>query len=760
MAAELTLREPDREVRSVKLTPSGPIGVGRGSQADLIVIDKEISRLHFELEWTDGAWAIADLGSLNGTYVNDSRIERRVLSSGDEILIGQTLMTFIRTDEDEDELFSHNEALRHRRPPLPSEAPPRRTGEQEEQANMHTMTCAVCGATFDATADAASPVLCSDCAAASEGTAERSGESRAGESRQSESFDCSTVPPFTGSRAPAPRQEVGEAARLGGTFKQSLDVGGANGSPLTVAPGEAEVIRIEHEDTIDAFLERHPNDAANIVFSWRQVMWYTLIAGAVILLALYDPLHFLHMAHLLSGFYLVVIMYKVACVLLSAVRKREIQVSPSEIAALSDDELPIYTILVPLYKEREVAAKIIRTLERLDYPKDKLDVKLLLEPDDPDTFHACRAANLPPYCEIIICPESLPKTKPKACNHGLKRAKGEYVVIYDAEDRPEPDQLKKAIVAFKRCGAAFQAADLSHRQAGKPAPHNVICLQAKLNYYNPKQNTLTRWFTIEYSTWFDLFLPGLHAMGAPIPLGGTSNHFKADVLKDIRGWDPFNVTEDCDLGIRLHKMGYRTRVLDSTTWEEANSRVGNWIRQRSRWVKGYIQTHLVHMRRPLSLMRKMGAWGTFSFLSSVGGLSLMLLLNPIFWVIGASYLGCWAVDLHANGWDFGATLSLPYAERWVWQMWFSDATNPGYEPFWNAVSQLFYVMTIMLLAGNFFFVFMHVLACIRRRTFSLIPWAVISPLYWVLISIAAWKGFLQLFFRPFYWEKTTHGLDE
>jgi len=155
-------------------------------------------------------------------------------------------------------------------------------------------------------------------------------------------------------------------------------------------------------------------------------------------------------------------------------------------------------------------------------------------------------------------------------------------VIFDAEDQPDRDQLKKAVVAFRRLEAE-----------GKT---KVACLQAKLNYFNSHQNALTKFFTLEYTNWFDLFLPGLHAVHTPIPLGGTSNHFHTEVLRQMDGWDPFNVTEDCDLGIRLARHGYATEVLDSTTWEEANCRLGNWVRQRSRWIKGYFQTHLSHTR--------------------------------------------------------------------------------------------------------------------------------------------------------------------
>ena len=185
---------------------------------------------------------------------------------------------------------------------------------------------------------------------------------------------------------------------------------------------------------------------------------------------------------------------------------------------------------------------------------------------------------------MIIVPQSLPKTKPKACNYGLRQAHGEYVVIYDAEDIPEPDQLKKAYLALRRT-----------------VSRSVICAQAKLNFYNSHQNVLTRLFTTEYSLWFDLMLTGLQSARCPIPLGGTSNHFRVRHLRMLQGWDAFNVAEDCDLGIRIAQKDYATVIFNSTTFEEANSNLANWMRQRSRWIKGYMQTYFVHLRSPQAL---------------------------------------------------------------------------------------------------------------------------------------------------------------
>jgi len=484
------------------------------------------------------------------------------------------------------------------------------------------------------------------------------------------------------------------------------------------------------DETVRAFLAaRRDHSAAEVITRW-QVVKILVLLGALGTAFCYDYKRFwAALLFLVCGAYLVTILYKLLTVLLSLVRRPEVRVADRVVLALDEADLPVYTILLPIYREGNVVEKLIRAINHLDYPHEKLDVKVLLEEDDVETVRACTQMDLPDCCELVVVPNSFPKTKPKACNHGLRTAKGKYLVIYDAEDVPEPDQLKKAVVAFKR------------------VPDHVACLQVKLNYYNPKENFLTRWFTMEYTTWFEFFLPGLHMLGAPIPLGGTSNHFRINVLRELGGWDPFNVTEDCDLGIRLHREGFRTQVLDSTTWEEANERLGNWVRQRSRWVKGYLQTHLVHSRRTLRTLWDLGPFGYTSFLLTVGGLSATLILNPLFWIVLAVYGGLWAGKLAGFGWE-------------PWQMIYTDRVSDISTDYtlWSQLSWAFFGISAVLFLANFLFVFMNVMACFRRGLPSLLPAALLSPIYWALISLAAWKGFLQLLVRPFYWEKTQHGL--
>ncbi|MCS7001915.1 MAG: glycosyltransferase, partial [Dehalococcoidia bacterium] len=452
---------------------------------------------------------------------------------------------------------------------------------------------------------------------------------------------------------------------------------------------------------------RKPEDSASRVLSRGQKWFFIgLIVVSVIALFVNAVAFFIVVNTLATAFYFAFSAFKFYIIYRALGHKLDIDVTPEEVAALDERALPMYTILIPLYKEASVAQQLIRAVDKLDYPKAKLDVKLLIEEDDPETLDGIIKGYMPSHFKIVIIPHGKPKGKPKACNYGLIQALGEYVVIYDAEDRPEPDQLKKVVVAFQ-----------------KSAP-DLACIQCKLNYFNRNQNILTRWFTIEYSMWFDLLLPGLDAIKAPIPLGGTSNHFRTDVLRHVGAWDPWNVTEDADLGTRLYKLGLKTAVVDSTTYEEANSQLWNWIRQRSRWVKGYIQTWLVHMRNPVKLWRDLGPKGFLAFQLVVGGTFFGFLLNPLYWALTALWI--------VTRWDF------------------IQAIFP---------TVVFYMGAFALYFGNFAFAYINVAGCIRRQYYSLVPYAVISPIYWALMSVAAWKGFLQLFTNPFYWEKTIHGLD-
>lgn len=500
-----------------------------------------------------------------------------------------------------------------------------------------------------------------------------------------------------------------------------------------------------------AFRRKYPTSCACKVVSRMQGAVYLVLAVAWVVLLKYrwDLFIFLSTAFLAS-LYLAAVFFRGLAAVPALFGCGEERVTPEEIAALKDADCPVYTILVPLYHEANIADKILHSIARLDYPADKLDVKLLLEANDHETADALRRAGVPAYCEIITAPDALPRTKPRACNYGLAAARGEFCVIFDAEDVPEPDQLKKALVVFAR--------DRAKR---------VACVQAKLNYFNSRTNLLTRLFTVEYSVNFELMLPGLGMFRLPLPLGGTSNHFRTAPLREIGPWDPYNVTEDCDLGIRIYEHGYQTRVMDSTTWEEANSQLGNWLRQRSRWVKGFAQTHLVHYRNPWRTVRKLGLWGALGGYLAVGGSVLMMLTNLVYWLVLLFYGA-----LLVHGLTHGATLSelvvgpelgartypgieLGAVTLRAWPLVYAGPTE---SPVWATLSQVFFGIGCVLLLSNAWFVLVGVAACCKRKFYHLIPAALLMPFYWLLISLGAWKGFLQLFTNPFYWEKTRHGL--
>jgi cellulose synthase/poly-beta-1,6-N-acetylglucosamine synthase-like glycosyltransferase len=452
-------------------------------------------------------------------------------------------------------------------------------------------------------------------------------------------------------------------------------------------------------------LTRLPEECANRVLSRGQRIGFVTTAIVVVALLILFPIPTLvGLVALSSLFYLATSLYKLKLMYTALEHEYEVTVTDEEIANLDERTLPRYTVLVPLYREAAVLGKLVDGINRLDYPRPKLDVRLLCEEDDEETIQAIIDLDLPPHFKLVVVPDAQPKTKPKACNYGLLQADGEIVVIYDAEDLPERDQLKRVVAAFRKTGP------------------RVTCIQAKLNYFNQDQNLLTRWFSVEYAMWFDLILPGLDAENVPIPLGGTSNHFLRDRLVQLGAWDPYNVTEDADLGIRLAKAGYQTAIIDSTTLEEANSELNNWIRQRSRWIKGYLQTWLVHMRHPLRLLSQLGLWSFISFQLLVGG-TVIFLLNPIFWFLTTVF--------------FFTQLGL------IQQLF------PSF---------IFYAAAAQLFIGNFAFMYLNVAGAVERGYYSLAKYALFSPVYWLLISIAAWKGFIQLIRDPFYWEKTEHGL--
>ncbi len=460
------------------------------------------------------------------------------------------------------------------------------------------------------------------------------------------------------------------------------------------------------KEAVFSLMRKDPMSSGIITFTDAQLIFiFGFIGVFFIFLTLYFVNAFIFFNLFFSSFFLFAIIFKLYIALKGSRYELHQAVTKEEVRAVENSSLPVYTILLPVYKEDKLIRKLIWNLRSLDYPRGKLDVKLLIEEDDDKTLNAVRNLDFPANFETIVVPYHLPKTKPKACNYGLFFCKGKYLTIYDAEDVPDSDQLKKVVCLFRKL------------------PKDYIVLQGALNYFNKNENLLTRMFTLEYSYWFDYMLPGLQSLDVPIPLGGTSNHFKLDKLLELGGWDPFNVTEDADLGVRVFEKRYKVGVVNSTTFEEANNEPFNWIRQRSRWIKGYMQTTLVHMRNPARLVQKIGWKGFFGFNFFVGLTPITFLIYPVLLAFFVIYL---IFDLKV------ARVLFP---DWV-----------------------LYISIFNFIAGNTLMIYVNMLAVFKRRYYELILFALFNPIYWLMHSISAYKGLWQLVYNPFFWEKTNHGL--
>jgi cellulose synthase/poly-beta-1,6-N-acetylglucosamine synthase-like glycosyltransferase len=366
-----------------------------------------------------------------------------------------------------------------------------------------------------------------------------------------------------------------------------------------------------------------------------------------------------------------------------------------------DAELPVYTVIAAIYREATSVPSLVTALKQLDWPPEKLDVKLVIEADDSDTRAAIERLDPDARFELIVAPVCSPQTKPKALNAALPFARGSFTVIYDAEDRPHPNQLRIALDTF-----------LAHDR-------DLACVQAALTIDNTADSWLARMFTAEYAAHFDVLLPWLAAMRLPLPLGGSSNHFRTDILRKIGAWDPYNVTEDADLGIRLARYGYRSTMIASTTYEEAPAQVRPWLRQRTRWFKGWMQTWLVHMRTPRALLGELGGAGFTTFQLFIGGSVLTALIYPVFLLMFLWYL----------------TVGVPMFQ-----------------------SSFAWLHATVLVGGVLTSAYVWIVGLLRRNLIGSLWIVVLSPVHWLLLSVAAWRAMLQLLRDPHRWEKTEHGL--
>ncbi|GGH57682.1 glycosyl transferase [Frigidibacter albus] len=368
------------------------------------------------------------------------------------------------------------------------------------------------------------------------------------------------------------------------------------------------------------------------------------------------------------------------------------------------DRLPMVSIMVPMFREHDIAPRLVQRLGRLDYPKELLDVLLVVEEEDDVTRTALAGAVLPHWMRVVVVPQGPIKTKPRALNFALNFCRGSIIGVYDAEDAPDADQIHKVVRRFAE------------------APEDVVCLQGILDFYNPRTNWLSRCFTVEYASWFRVVLPGIARLGLVVPLGGTTLFFRRGPLEDLGGWDAHNVTEDADLGLRLARRGYRTELIDTVTGEEANCRALHWVKQRSRWQKGYAMTWGVHMRNPARLWRELGAWRMFGFQVMFLGSLTQSLLAPLLWTFWVLALG------------------LPHSFA---------AALPGW---------MLPAMTALFLGSEAVNILCGLWAVRGPKHRHLAPWVPTLHLYHPLGTLSAWKALHEVVTKPFYWDKTQHGL--
>lgn len=464
-----------------------------------------------------------------------------------------------------------------------------------------------------------------------------------------------------------------------------------------------------------------PEHASQRILNWKLTAF--IIVSVVFFFAgfyFFEDQFVFYVYLVINIFYFVMNPFKILLFIAGKRQQNEVHVSEKEVARYDFSDLPYYTLLIPLKNESSVVPKLLNNLKSLDYPLDKLDIKLAVEVTDTVTLDSLNKegisnldANLATphnmYFHLVKVPEGEISTKPRTCNFALQLARGTITVIYDAEDRPDPAQLKTAWHV------------LLHEKL------NTLCVQGKLTFYNTYQNLLTRFFTLEYGFWFDWFLPGLQALQIPIPLGGTSNHFLTASLKKVGAWDAHNVTEDADLGWRIARYGYDTVVMNSYTYEEAMSSIWGWIKQRTRWQKGFLITSIVHSKDIFTLYKDLGFWKTFSSVLIFSSVVFMPLINPLLWLFFVGWyllplLGYDPLYLGTEGWI--QTISL-----------------------WN------------LFFGNLTYVVIHVLVALKHNKFRLIIPALLTPFYWPLLSLATYRAVWQMITDPAKWEKSEHGLD-
>ena len=482
----------------------------------------------------------------------------------------------------------------------------------------------------------------------------------------------------------------------------------AMGPVLFADAAEDDIVRLltdRHSDYFaDLAEQRVPAD-----FSCRDINRLTLSRGlaaslffgiSLALIYMFPNVFFAGITAVAAINLIATLVFKIA-LLIAGYRK-----PPSRPVDVPLAEKPVVSLIVPLYREAAIANELVLRLSRLTYPKSLLDVVLVLEEKDNLTRQMIDAVSLPGWMRVVRVPDGDLKTKPRALNYALGHTRGEIIGVLDAEDAPAMDQIERIVEAFHQ------------------APSNVACVQGILDFYNTRSNWLSRCFTVEYAVWFRIVLAGAARLGLPIPLGGTTVYLRRAALKHVGGWDAHNVTEDADLGIRLYRFGYRTILIPTVTREEANNRVIPWIRQRSRWLKGYIVTYLVHMRRPFRLLRELGAWKWIGFQMFFLATILQFTLAPALWSFWLVFLGVDAplFEMIPADWAKGLLALFLFAEL------------------------------VTLLTGF--------IAVARTQHTELMQWVPMMFFYFPLGVFAVYKAWSELVFKPFYWDKTSHGRSE
>ena len=450
-----------------------------------------------------------------------------------------------------------------------------------------------------------------------------------------------------------------------------------------------------------ALAQQAPADTAHALGRPATMLFFLLSVVLIVLASISAPDSVLRWISLALGF----LFFLNVALRLSALIALRDRPNPSA-PPLPDHALPVYSVLVPLYREAKMIPALVDALCALDYPRAKLDIRILVEENDQDTWATLNATSLPSFVQATRVPAGAPQTKPRALNIGLALARGTLCTVYDAEDRPAPDQLRKAAALFA------------------VLPRDYACVQAKLAIDHADETWITKLFALEYAALFDVIVPGLAAQELPFGLGGTSNHFRISHLRAAGGWDAWNVTEDADLGMRLFRKGFRVGVLDSTTYEEAPVRFGMWFNQRTRWMKGWIQTSLVHLRAP-SLISA----GTMTFAwAAAHALTVGTVISALF---GPLLMAMVAYELIGG--------------------WFNSIQGPVQFLIWTFALTLSLVgMATMFLLG--------LAGAYRRGLMRIAPWIIAFPVYYLLMSFAAWWGLVEFLVQPHHWRKTDHGL--